>query len=166
MMDKKIVRRRGEGRMNLRILKPGHKVTMSNGAEAKILAETEDGDRIKVEYVESADDAPPGGAEQLVDGQEVEALIGIAHTTTWGEEVTVIVHHIPESEDSEDGFEAVTMKGVPYGVSISGYDSDRAEDALDQLLDGLRTFGFAGRVIVEDATEPGPSMRYEIQVRR
>lgn len=152
--------------MNLRILKPGHKVRMSNGAEAKVLAETENGDRIKVEYVESADDAPSVGAVELVDGQEVEVLMGVAHSTTWGEGVTVVVYHIPESEDSEEAFEAVTMKGVPYGVSISGYDSSCAEDALNQLLDGLRAFGFAGRVIVEDATEPGPLRRYEVQARR
>lgn len=27
----------------------------------------------------------------------------------WGAKVTVIVHHVPESEDFEGGYEAVTM---------------------------------------------------------
>ena len=55
------------------------------------------------------------------------------------------------------------MKGVPYGVSISGSDSDLAEDALNRLLDGLKAFGFTGRVIVEDATGLGRPNRYELR---
>jgi hypothetical protein len=78
--------------------------------------------------------------------------------------VTVILHHIPESEESESGYEAVTMTGVPYSVSITGSDPDSAEGALNHLFGGLRAFGFRGRVAMEDATQPGPIERYEIDV--
>ena len=149
--------------MNLWILKPGHKVRMCDGALAKVLAETEDGARIEIEYLEPGGNSPPVGTREAVDGQEVEVLLGVAHPSTWEGEVTVLLHHIPESEDSEASFEAVTMKGVPYGVSITGGDLDSAEGALDQLLDGLRAFGFAGRVVVEDATKPGRPERYELR---
>jgi hypothetical protein len=100
----------------------------------------------------------------MVNGREVESLLGVAHQLTWGEEATVILHHVPESEDSEAGFEAVTMKGVPYGVVVTGQDSDSAEGALNNLLDGLRAFGFVGRVVVEDAARSGRPDRYEIGV--
>jgi hypothetical protein len=81
----------------------------------------------------------------------------------WGEKVTVVLHHVPESEDFEGGFEAVTMMGVPHGVSITGSDPNSTESALNHLLDGLRAFGFNGRVAVEDATYIGGVQRYEIR---
>ncbi len=80
----------------------------------------------------------------------------------WPEGVTVVLHHVPEDESFEGGYEAVTMTGVPHGVSVSGSDPDSAEGALDHLLDGLRAFGFTGRVVVEDATSIGERNRYEI----
>ncbi len=83
-------------------------------------------------------------------------------TEAWSEKVTVVVHHVPESEDYEGGFEAVTMAGVPHNVSVTGSDPESAEDALNHLLDGLRAFGFIGRVAVEDATRPGQVDRYEV----
>lgn len=84
-------------------------------------------------------------------------------TETWNGKVTVVVHHVPETEDYEGGFEAVTMMGVPYNVIVTGSDRDSAEAALNHLLDGLRAFGFAGRVAVEDATYIGGVQRYEIE---
>lgn len=84
-------------------------------------------------------------------------------TEAWGDKVTVVVRHIPESEDHEGSFEAVTMTRVPYNVSITGSDRDSAKDALSHLLEGLRSFGFSGRVTVEDATYVGGVQRYEIQ---
>ena len=83
-------------------------------------------------------------------------------SSSWGEKVTVVLHHIPESEDFEGGFEAVTMTGVPHGVSIAGSDPDSTEGALGHLLDGLRAFGFSGRVAIEDATGIGRVDHYEI----
>jgi hypothetical protein len=84
-------------------------------------------------------------------------------TETWGGKVTVVIHHVPESEDYEGGFEAVTMMGVPHNVSVTGSDRDSAEVALNHLLDGLQAFGFAGCVAVEDATGLGRVDRYEVQ---
>jgi hypothetical protein len=150
--------------MDLWYLRPGHKIRTRDGAKAEVLAETQDGEWIRVRYLDSKDDPLFAGTDDLAHRDEVEALLGVSHGSTWGEKVMVIVHHIPESEESEEGYEAVTMKGVPYNVSITGSDSDSAEGALNHLLDGLKAFGFAGRVAVEDATEPGPIERYEIDV--
>ncbi len=82
---------------------------------------------------------------------------------SWDEKVTIMLHHVPEDEGFEGGFEAVTLVGVPHGVSVAGSDRDSAEGALNHLLEGLRTFGFSGRVAVEDATEAGRVGRYEIE---
>lgn len=84
-------------------------------------------------------------------------------TGTWDGKVTVLVHHVPETEDYEGGFEAVTMAGVPYSVIVTGSDRDSAGAALNNLLDGLQAFGFAGLVAVEDATYIGGVQRYEIE---
>lgn len=78
----------------------------------------------------------------------------------WGDEVAVVVHHVPESEDYEGGYEATTMMGVPHNVIVTGSDRDSAESALNHLLDGLRAFGFTGRIAVEDFTEPGQVERF------
>jgi hypothetical protein len=150
--------------MNLGILRPGHKVRLRNGALAKVLSETQDGAWIRVEYLEPGSSFASMGTEDTVNEREVEALLGVAHPRAWGEEATVVLHYMPESEGSEAYFEAVTMKGVPYGVSVSGSDPDLAEKALNQLLDGLKAFGFTGRVIVEDVTGSGHPERYEVQV--
>ncbi len=80
----------------------------------------------------------------------------------WGKRVTVVVHRVPETEDFEGWYEAVTMSGVPHGVSVLGSDLESAEGALGHLLDGLRAFGFAGRVAVEDSTYIGGVLRYKI----
>lgn len=85
---------------------------------------------------------------------------------SWGEKVAMVLHHVPESEDFEGGFEAVTMAGVPHSVSVTGSDSGTAEGALNHLLDGLRAFGFADRVAVEDATYIGGVQRYGVSTNR
>lgn len=33
----------------------------------------------------------------------------VSVSESWGEKVTVVLHQVPESEDFEGGFEAVTM---------------------------------------------------------
>lgn len=81
----------------------------------------------------------------------------------WGEKVTVVLHRVPETEDFEGGYEAVTMTGVPRGVSVTGSDPDSAEGALDHLVGGLRAFGFVGRVAVEDVTTARRVERYELR---
>lgn len=150
--------------MNLWLLRSGHKIRIRDGAEAEVLAETEDGARIRVRYLEVADDPSLVGTEDLVSEAEVEALLGVARTGTWGDTVSVILHHIPESEEYEGGYEAETMAGVPYGVKVSGGDPESKEAALGHLLDGLRAFGLIGRVTVEDATGAGGIESYEVRV--
>ena len=154
----------GEQPVNLWLLKPGHKVRIAGGAEAEVLSETEDGAWVKVRYLRVEDDHSLVGAEYLVREGEVEALLGVARRAGWGEKVAVVLHHVPESEEYEGGYEAVTMKGVPHDVSITGSDPSSAEVALGHLIDGLRAFGFTGRVAVQDVTGPGSNERYEVSV--
>lgn len=61
-----------------------------------------------------------------------------------------------EDEGYEGGYEATTLSGVPQsltGTTSSGRNS--RTDALNDLLTGLRTFGFTERLAVQDATELG-----------
>ena len=53
-------------------------------------------------------------------------------------------------------------EGIPYGVIVTGSAPDSAEEALDQLVSGLKAFRFVGRVTVEDATYVGGNQRYEL----
>src|SRR5215203_5567794 len=138
--------------MELWYLKPGHKIRVRDGAEAEVLSETEDGEWIRVRYLDGADDPLFAGTEDLAHRDEVETLLGVVQESTWGEEVTVVLHHVPESEESEGEYEAVTMKGVPHGVVISSSDPDSKVGAVNNLFDGIKAFGFAGRVTVEDET--------------
>jgi hypothetical protein len=80
----------------------------------------------------------------------------------WDERVTVVIHYIPESEETEGSYEAVTMGGVPLGVLVSAGEMETAQEALDRLLGALVAFGFSGIVAVEDATHTGRVQRYEI----
>ena len=150
--------------MDLWLLKPGHKIRTRGGSEAEVLAQTEDGEWVRVRYLEGEDDPLFAGTEDLVSRDEVEALLGVAAKRSWGDKVTVVLHHVPETEDFEGGYEAVTMVGVPHNVSVTGSDEDSAEGALNQLLSGLEAFGFSGRVAVEDATCIGGVERYEVEV--
>lgn len=150
--------------MDLWLLKPGHKIRTHDGAEAEVLDETEDGAWIKVRYLTVPDDPSLDGTEDLVSEGEVDALLGMTVRRTWGEKVVIVLHHVPEDEGFEGGYEAATMAGVPNNVRISGSDAESKEGALDHLLGGLSSLGFRGRVIVEDATAPGSIERYEIDV--
>ncbi len=55
-------------------LKPGHKIRTRNGAEAEVLSETEDGERIKVRYLEDKDEPSAVGTEDLVNEGDIEAV--------------------------------------------------------------------------------------------
>ncbi len=150
--------------MSLWHLKPGHKIRLSDGPDAEVLSETEDGEWIRVRYLGTADTSVFEGSEDLVHSDEVEALLGVIHRSTWSEDLTVFVHYVPESEDSEGSYEAVTMKGVPHEVIITGSDPESAEEALKQLVSGLKAFGFVGRVAVENAVGLGQPVRHRVDV--
>lgn len=83
---------------------------------------------------------------------------------SWGDRVTVVISYTPENTEVPGSYEAVTMTGVPHNnVIVYGVDEDSAESALNHLLDGLRAFGFAGCVSVEDFSEDGRGERYEVE---
>ncbi len=58
--------------MDLRTLKPGDMILTRDGAQAEVLSETEDGERIKVRYVEVKDDPSLEGTEDFVNEDEIE----------------------------------------------------------------------------------------------
>ena len=58
--------------MDLRTLKPGDMILTREGAQAEVLSETEDGERIKVRYVKAKDDPSLEGTEGFVNEDEVE----------------------------------------------------------------------------------------------
>lgn len=120
--------------MNLGILRPGHKVRMRNGSVAKVLSETRDGTSIEVEYLESEESALPVGTRGLVNEAEVEALLGVAHPRVWEGEVTVVLHHMPESEDSESYFEAVTMSAERVRASLRAVSEQHGYYVFDELM--------------------------------
>jgi hypothetical protein len=74
----------GEQRVNLWYPKPGHKIRTRDGAETEVLAETQDGEWIKVRYLDSKDNPLFAGTEDLAHRDEVEALLGVAHGSAWG----------------------------------------------------------------------------------
>jgi hypothetical protein len=140
---------------------PGDLVARREDAWAEVLSVT-DGSRLQVRYT---GDGGTGlaGTEDTWDAGEVVSFSPAPPGPGWADKVPIIVHRIPESEASEEGYEAVTMMGVPENVSVAGHDPDSAEGALNHLMDGLRAFGFSGRFAVEDATHDGGMRRYEIQ---
>jgi hypothetical protein len=60
--------------VDLWTLKPGHKIRMYGGAEAEVLSETEDGERIKVRYLEAKDEPSLVGTEDHVNERDIEAM--------------------------------------------------------------------------------------------
>lgn len=82
----------------------------------------------------------------------------------WEERVNVVIHHVPESEESEEGYEAVTMGGVPLRAIVTHSDADSPREALDGLLAALVAFGYSGTVVVHDATQSGHTDSYEVEI--
>ena len=60
------------GDVDLWQLQPGHKIRTRNGAEAEVLSETEDGERIKVGYLEAKDEPSLEGTEDRVNEDDIE----------------------------------------------------------------------------------------------
>lgn len=150
--------------MELRRFKPGDVLLLHDGSTAEVLVPTEDGRRIQARYLEAPGDPSLVGTERLVEDRHVAAFTPAPPGPEWGEKVVVVVYHVTESEESEEGYEAVTMGGVPLGVAVTASDSDTANEALGRLLDALKAFGYAGRVAVEDATYLGETQHYELEV--
>ena len=145
--------------------KPGDRVARADGAWAEVLS-TEDGTWLHVRYTGEGEGAPAAGTEDTMGVDEIASVSPTppSEATGWAEKVTAVRHRVPETEDFEGGFEAVTMTGVPHGVLVTGSDSETAAEALENLRSGLRAFGFSGTLAVEDATYIGGINRYEIEV--
>ncbi len=58
--------------MDLWTLQPGDKVLTRDDAQAEALSETEDGERIKVRYLEAKDDPSLEGTEGFVNEDQIE----------------------------------------------------------------------------------------------
>lgn len=147
----------------MRRFKPGDVLHLHDGSRAEVLAPAEDGRRILARYLESTDGLSLVGTEDFILDRDIAAFTPAPPGPEWVEKVVVVVHHVPESEESEEGYEAVTMSGVPLGVSVSS-DSETAQEALDGLLGALKAFGYVGTVSVEDATYIGGTQHYELEV--
>lgn len=148
----------------MRRFRPGDVLHLHDGSKAEVLAPTEDGRQILARYLESSTNPSLVGTEGFVGDRDVAAFTPAPPGPEWGDKVVVVVHHVPESEESEEGYEAVTMGGMPLGVSITASDSDTAQEALDRLLGALKVFGYIGAVTVEDATQMGEIERYQLEV--
>lgn len=148
----------------MRRFKPGDVLLLHDGTRAEVLAPTEEGRQILTRYLECPDDPSLVGTEGFVGDRDVAGFTPAPPGPEWGDKVTVVVYHVPESEESEGGYEAVTMGGVPLGVSVTASDADTAHEALDRLLGALKAFGYVGTAAVEDATYVGGNHRYETEV--
>lgn len=153
--------------MNLDLLKPGHRIRVKDGREAEVMEEAGSSAAIKVCYLNTT--ANPFGTplrteeEDVVGGDEIEALVGAVPPTEWGAEVVVLLHHLPNSEYGPAEYRAETLSGVPNEVKIQGGNGTSSRHALNHLLGGLMLLGFNGRVLVEDGS--GKKLeRYEIEL--
>ena len=146
-----------------REFKAGDRVAGSAGAWAEVLSVSEDGERLRVRFTGEGVDPPAPDTEGEMARGEIASLSPAPPGPAWGERVAVVVHRVPESAESEEGYGAVTMGGVPLGVSVEATDADTAQEALERLLGALRAFGYAGTVAVEDATYIGGVNRYEVE---
>lgn len=144
--------------------KAGDRVARADGAWAEVLSVSEDGERLRVRFTGEGPDTPPTGTEGEIGKDEVVSLSPAAPSPEWDERVAVVVHRVPETEESEGGYAAVTMAGTPLGVSVEAEDAESASVALDRLMGSLKAFGFAGTVAVEDTTRAGSVRRHEVQV--
>jgi hypothetical protein len=93
----------------------------------------------------------------------LDALLGAVPPATWKQEITVVLQHVPESDDGPSEYRAETLSGVPNDVVISGGSQSSSREALDHLLGGLSLMGFSGTVVVEDDAGRGFD-RYEVEV--
>jgi|SRR5215212_7582873 len=111
--------------MDLWLLTPGHTIRTRDGAEAEVLPEPEDGEWIRVRYVDRGRTLVQEHGGPSLTGTRARSCWAWANRSSWAENVRGILHHIPESVESAGEYEAVTK-------------------ALEHLLAGLKVFGFAG----------------------
>lgn len=142
--------------------KPGDRVASGDGAWFEVLSVLGAGNRLRVRHAGERVDPAKAGSEDELAVDDVISVSPAPPGPEW-ERVSVVVHRVRESVEGEAGFEALTMMGVPLGVTVAAFE-DTAHEALDRLLRALAAFGFSGNVTVEDVTGLGPSERYEVEV--
>ncbi len=145
--------------------KAGDRVAGTDGAWAEVLS-AKGGRRLRVRYTGEGAHPSRAGTEVEIGVNDVASVSPAPYdgAAEWGERVTAVLHRVPETGDFEGGFEAVTMGGVPHNVIVTGSDPETAAGALENLLAGLRAFGFSGTLAVDDATYMGGVQRYEVEV--
>lgn len=146
------------GGVDFRRLKRGDVLHLHDGSRVKVLRSIPDS---SVGIAAVRDDS---GADTFVDESEVAGFSPVPPGPEWGESVAVVLYPVSESEETEGGFEAVTMGGVPFDVCITGAAAESSQAALDQVLGALSAFGYSGTVAVEDATYIGGTERYEVSI--
>lgn len=147
--------------MDIGIFRPGHRVRTSDGRQAEVLELMPDEVSVRLIYLDE-EGGPFGvtrrtGEEEVVGGEHIQALLGAVASSTWREEVVVVLHYVPESEEGPPEYRAETLFGVPNDVVVSGGSSESAQEALNHLLGGLALMGFRGTVSIED----GAGERFE-----
>lgn len=153
--------------MDIGILRPGHRVRTLDGREAEVLEPAREGTTVRVAYLDER--AGPfntprrTGEEEMIDGEHVQALLGAIPPSTWREEIVVVLHYVPESDEGPPEYRAETLFGVPNDVVISGGSPDSAQGALNHLLGDLTLMGFSGTVTVEDGSAHDFD-RYQVEV--
>lgn len=128
-----------------------------------MVAPAEDNASIRVRYLDAPSNPSLVGTEDLVTADRVAGFTPTPPGPEWDEKVSVFLHHVPESEEGEGGYEATTMGGAPYGIIVATGEMETAQEALARLLAALRTFGYSGAVTVEDSTYVGGVQSYETQ---
>jgi hypothetical protein len=142
--------------MDLHRFKAGDELVLRDGTRTEVLAPTQEGQWVPTRRAD--------GTEHLVEAHEVSAFIPAPPGPVWGERVVVMLHHIPESEEAEETYEATTLVGVPFGAVVTHSDAASPREALDGLLNSLAAFGYSGLVSVEDATHEEGMRRYDASV--
>lgn len=134
--------------MNTAILRPGHRVKMTDGRQVEVLESAREDAAIRVAYLDEA--GGPFGSplrtaeEALVSAADLEALLGVVPPVAWRQEITVVLHHAPETEEGPAEYRAETLSGVPNDVIVSGGSETSSQQALNHLLGGLSLMGFSG----------------------
>lgn len=153
--------------MEIGILRPGHRIKATDGRQAEVLERLPEDMAVRVVYLDET--YGPFGTprrttdEAVLGADDVGGLLGAVPPAAWREEITVVLHHFPESPEGPAEYRAETLSGVPNDVVVSGGSPVSSRDALDHLLGGLSLMGFSGTAIVEDNSSSARN-KYEVEV--
>lgn len=101
--------------MEIGILRPGHRIETADGRQAEVLEQLPEDMSFRVVYLDEA--GGPFGMprhtmeEAFLGADDVGALLGVAPPAAWGEAVTVVLRHVPESAECPAEYRAETLSG-------------------------------------------------------